>query len=86
MKDKVGMEFEGIISSVTSFGLFVELENTIEGLIRISSIEDDYYMYDEKHHTMIGERTKRTFRIGDVVKIRVEKADVATRTIDFALI
>jgi ribonuclease R len=86
MKDKVGQEFEGIISSVTSFGLFVELENTIEGLIRISSIEDDYYMYDEKHHTMIGERTKRTFRIGDVVKIRVEKADVATRTIDFALI
>ncbi|MDF2893083.1 MAG: RNAse [Clostridia bacterium] len=86
MKDKVGMEFEGIISSVTSFGLFVELENTIEGLIRISNIEDDYYTFDEKHHAMIGERTKRTFRIGDVVKIRVDKVDVPNRNIDFALI
>lgn len=86
MKERVGQEFEGIISSVTSFGMFVELENTIEGLIRISNIEDDYYTFDEKHYTMIGERTKRTFRIGDVLKIRVDKVDVPNRNIDFMLV
>jgi ribonuclease R len=86
MKDKVGMEFEGIISSVTSFGMFVELENTVEGLIRISNIDDDYYTFDEKHYTMIGERSKRTFRIGDVLKIRVDKVDVPNRNIDFMLV
>ncbi len=66
--------------------MFVELENTIEGLIRISNIEDDYYTFDEKHYTMIGERTKRTFRIGDVLKIRVDKVDVPNRNIDFMLV
>jgi ribonuclease R len=86
MKDKVGMEFEGIISSVTSFGMFVELENTVEGLIRISNIDDDYYTFDEKHYTLIGERSKRTFRIGDVLKIRVDKVDIPNRNIDFMLV
>lgn len=86
MKDKVGMEFEGIISSVTSFGMFIELENTIEGLVRISNIDDDYYAFDEKHYCLTGERSKKTFRIGDVVKIRVDKVDVTNRNIDFALI
>ncbi len=86
MKDKIGEEYEGIISNVTSFGMFIELENTIEGLVRISNIDDDYYMFDEKHHTLIGERSKRTFRIGDVVKIRVDKVDIANRNIDFVLV
>ena len=86
MKERVGQEYEGIISSVTSFGIFVELENTIEGLIRISNIDDDYYTFDEKHHCMIGERSKRTFRIGDVVNIRVDKVDVMLKTIDFVLV
>ncbi len=86
MKERIGEEYEGIISSVTSFGMFVELENTIEGLIRISNIDDDYYTFDEKHHTMIGERSKRTFRIGDVVNIRVDKVDVNLKTIDFVLV
>jgi len=85
MKDKVGMEFEGIVSSVTSFGMFVELENTVEGLIRISNIDDDYYTFDEKHYTLIGERSKRTFRIGDTLRIRVDKVDVPNRNIDFVL-
>ncbi len=86
MKEKIGEEYEGIISNVTSFGMFIELENTIEGLVRISNIDDDYYMYDEKHHTMIGERSKRTFRIGDVLKIRVDKVDIANKNIDFVLV
>lgn len=86
MKERIGEEYEGIISNVTSFGMFIELENTVEGLVRISNIDDDYYTYDEKHHSMIGERSKRTFRIGDVLKIRVDKVDIANKNIDFVLI
>lgn len=86
MKERIGEEYEGIISNVTTFGMFIELENTIEGMVRISNIDDDYYTYDEKHHTMIGERSKRTFRIGDVLRIRVDKVDVANKTIDFILV
>jgi ribonuclease R len=66
--------------------MFVELENTIEGMIRISNIDDDYYTFDEKHHILIGERSKRTFRIGDVLKIRVDKVDIANKNIDFVLV
>lgn len=85
MKDRIGEEFDGIISNVTSFGMFVELENTIEGLVHMSNMEDDYYQFDEVHHMLIGERRRRTFRIGDNVRIRVLNADVANRTIDFVL-
>jgi ribonuclease R len=86
MKGKIGEEFDGIISNVTSFGMFVELENTIEGLVHMSNMEDDYYQYDEVHHALIGERKRRTFRIGDNVRIRVQNADINSRTIDFVLI
>lgn len=85
MKERIGEEYEGIVSSVTSFGMFVELENTIEGMIRISNIDDDYYTFDDKHHILLGERSKRTFRIGDTLKIRVDKVDIANKTIDFVL-
>ena len=86
MKDRIGEEYDGIISSVTSFGMFVELENTIEGLVHMSNMEDDYYQFDEMHHMLIGERRRRTFRIGDSVRIKVLNADIANRTIDFSLI
>lgn len=59
MLDKVGEEFEGIISSVTSFGMFIELDNTVEGLTRLSALTDDYYHFDEQHMALIGERTSR---------------------------
>lgn len=83
MMDKIGMEFDGIISGVTSFGIYVELDNTVEGLVHISAIEDDYYVYDEKHHCLIGERTRKIYRLGDSVRIKVAGASVANRTIDF---
>lgn len=86
MKDRIDEEYDGIISNVTSFGMFVELENTIEGLVHISNLEDDYYMYDEAHHILIGERTRKTFRIGDNVRIRVASVDISSKTIDFVLI
>ncbi|HZJ83895.1 MAG TPA: ribonuclease R, partial [Clostridia bacterium] len=86
MLDKVGEEFEGIISGVTGFGLYVQLPTTVEGLVRISSIEDDYYNYNEKHYCLIGERRKRIFRLGDPVKIRATNVDMIARNIDFVLV
>ncbi|NJJ41812.1 ribonuclease R [Paenibacillus apii] len=86
MLDKVGEEFEAMVSSVTSFGMFVELENTVEGLIRLSNLTDDYYHFDEGHMALIGERTSKVFRIGDEVKIRVAKVNMDDHTIDFELV
>lgn len=86
MLDKVGEEFDGIISSVTSFGMFVELDNTVEGLIRLSELNDDYYHFHEQHMVLIGERTANVFRIGDEVRIRVARVNMDEHTIDFELI
>ena len=85
MKERVGETFEGIISNVTSFGMFIELENTIEGLVRMSSMEDDYYIYDDRHFCLIGERTKKRYQIGDTTRVKLARADIATRQIDFIL-
>lgn len=82
----IGEEFEGIISSLTHFGMFVQLENTIEGLVRFSSMLDDYYYFDEEKYHIIGERTNRIYRLGDEVKVRVIDADVVRRNIDFELV
>ncbi len=85
MSRYIGEVFTGIISNVTSFGMFVELDNTIEGLVRLSSMEDDYYRYDEKHYCLIGERTGKTYRIGEIVNVMVIKSSPETRQVDFAL-
>jgi len=86
MLDKVGEEFRGIITGVTSFGFFVEIEQFfVEGLVHVSILGDDYYCYDEKGHSLTGERTRRRFRIGDEVDVRLEKVDVGRRRIDFNL-
>ena len=86
MLDKVGEEFEGMISSVTSFGMFIELENTVEGLIRLSAMTDDYYHFHDQHMALIGERTSKVFRIGDEVKIRVARVNMEEHTIDFEMV
>ncbi|WP_010272945.1 ribonuclease R [Paenibacillus senegalensis] len=86
MLDKVGEEFEGIISGVTSFGMFVELENTVEGMISLSELSDDFYHYHEMQHLLIGERTSRIYRIGDEVRVRVGKVNLDERKIDFELV
>lgn len=86
MADKVGEEFEGIISSVVKFGLFIELPNTIEGLIHINNLKQDYFHYLENHLALVGERTGLTFKIGQKVRIKVVKADPETREIDFELV
>ena len=83
MQNKIGEEYEGIISSVTSFGIFVELENTVEGLIRFDNLGNEYFIYDEDNKTLIGEKTKKVYHIGDKIKIRVIAANKQTRRIDF---
>ncbi|ASF40348.1 ribonuclease R [Halobacillus halophilus] len=85
MQDKVGEEYEGVISSVTSFGMFVELPNTVEGLVHVSTLTDDYYHFHEKQFAMIGERTGNVFRIGDEVTIRVTNVNLDERVVDFEI-
>lgn len=86
MEDKIGEEFDGIISSVTSFGMFVELPNTIEGLVHVSYMTDDYYHYDERQYAMIGERTGNVFRIGDQITVRVINVNKEEHSIDFEIV
>ena len=83
MQDRIGEEYEGMVSSVTSFGIFVELDNTVEGLIRFENLGDEYFEYDEEHKQLIGEKTGITYKIGDRVKIKVINANKETRQIDF---
>lgn len=83
MQDKIGKEYEGVISAVTEFGVFVELENTVEGLVRFENLGNDYYIYHEERKTLIGEHSKKTFTIGDKIKIKVLEANKLTRKIAF---
>jgi ribonuclease R len=86
MLDKIGEEYDGMISSVTNFGMFVELPNTIEGLVHVSYMTDDYYRYDERHYAMIGERTGNVYRIGDEITVRVVNVNKEERSIDFEIV
>ncbi|MEC5425343.1 ribonuclease R [Virgibacillus sp. C22-A2] len=86
MQDKIGESYTGVISSVTNFGLFVELENTIEGLVHVSYLTDDYYHYDQRSHAMIGERTANVYRIGDEVQVKVVSVNTDERAVDFEMV
>ncbi len=86
MMDKVGEEFDGIISSVVKFGLFIELPNTVEGLIHINELKQDYFHFIENHLALVGERTGLTFKIGQKVRVKVVKADPDERAVDFELV
>ncbi len=86
MEKRIGEEYEGIVSSVTSFGIFVELENTVEGLIRFEDLGDEYFIYDEERKRLIGERSNKTYKIGDKVTIKVKRASKLLRQIDFELV
>jgi ribonuclease R len=86
MQDKIGETFAGIISSVTSFGMFVELENTVEGLVHVSYMTDDYYHFDETTYTMIGERTGKRYTIGDAVTVKVTGVNLNEQKVDFELV
>lgn len=86
MSNHIGEEYEGIISSVTHFGFFVELDNTVDGLVHISTLLDDYYQYDEKRLMLVGEMTGKTYKLSDKVKVRVVSCNKKEKTIDFELI
>ena len=86
MQDKIGQEYEGIVSSVTQFGIFVELENTVEGLIRFENLGNEYFIYDEDRKRLIGEKSNKVYKIGDKVKIRVISANKLLRQIDFEIV
>lgn len=86
MENKIGETFEGIISGVTNFGIFVKLPNTIEGLVHVSHLTDDYYHYDERQYAMIGERTGNVFRIGDIIEVRCIGANAEERSVDFEIV
>jgi ribonuclease R len=85
MAQFVGETFEGVISGVTAFGIFVELENGVEGLVHVSTMVNDYYSYIEEQYAMVGERTGARYRLGDAVTIIITRADVQARTLDFVL-
>ncbi len=85
MEQHIGEEFTGVISGITNWGMYVELPNTIEGMVRITEIRDDYYYYDEEKYELVGETTKRTFKLGQEVKIQVAATDKMLRQIDFSL-
>ena len=85
MQQFIGREFEGVISGITTWGLYVELPNTVEGMIRVTSLKDDYYFYDEEHYIMVGEHTKKTYKLGEKITVIVSAVDKLTRTIDFEL-
>jgi len=86
MSGFIGETFEGVISGVTSWGMYVELPNTVEGMVRVSEMKDDYYIYDEERYQMVGEHTKKTYKLGQKVTIEVVATDKLLRTIDFAFV
>ncbi|WP_350344239.1 ribonuclease R [Proteinivorax tanatarense] len=86
MEGHIGDEFEGIISGVTNFGMFVELPNTVEGLIHISNMTDDYYHYHEKTYSLLGEKSNKKYRLGDKVTVKVAQIDKNEKIIDFLLV
>lgn len=85
MKDRIGTVETGIISGVAQYGFFVQLPNTVEGMVRIGSMGDDYYILDEQNYRMVGRSTGKTYRLGDQVTIRVTGADLETGNVDFIL-
>ena len=86
MLDKIGETYEGVVSSVTNFGIFVELENTVEGLVHVREMKDDYYRFDERAMMMIGERTAKQYRLGDVVQVEVTNVNPEEGDIDFVFV
>ena len=87
MKQHIGDEFEGVISGITNYGMYVEINDLlVEGMIHVRNIGDDYYEHDEKRYSLVGRRTGRTFRLGDSIAVKVVKVNVENREIDFACI
>jgi ribonuclease R len=87
MSARIGQEFEGKISGVTEFGIYVELdENNCEGMVPLRDLTGDYYEFDERNYCLVGRRTRRVYALGDKVRIRVERANLERKILDFSLV
>ena len=86
MSQHIGQEFEGVVSSITKWGMYVELPNTVEGLVHVASMSDDHYEYYEDRFEMVGSHTGRTYKLGQKLRVRVTGADRLQRTIDFEIV
>lgn len=83
MERHIGEEFTGVISGISNYGFYVELPNTVEGMVRLANLDGDYYVFDEEHYELVGERTRKKFKLGQTVKIQVVSVDRYLKTIDF---
>ena len=87
MQDKIGQEFAGVISGVTDWGIYVELnENKCEGMVSVNSLDDDFYIFDEKNYCLIGRHSHRKYQLGDQVRIEIVKANLEKKQLDFRLV
>ena len=87
MADKIGKVYDGVISGISTWGIYVEInENKCEGMVYIRDLEDDVYVYDEKNYCIIGRRTQRKYQIGDDIRIKVVKADLIKKYLDFEIV
>lgn len=85
MQMHLGQEFDGVVSGVTGWGLYVELPNTVEGLVHISSMADDYYIFDEENYRLVGEEFYKEYHLGDSVRVQVSQVNLESRSVDFLL-
>ena len=83
MERHIGEEFTGVISGISNYGFDVERPNTVEGMVRLANLDGDYYVFDEEHYELVGERTRKKFKLGQTVKIQVVSVDRYLKTIDF---
>jgi ribonuclease R len=87
MADKIGQEFEGVISGVTEWGFYVEItENKCEGLVPMRDLDDDFYEFDEDNYRLIGRRNKRVYQLGDDVRVKMARANLVKKQMDFAIV
>jgi ribonuclease R len=87
MQDRLGKEFDGIISGVTEWGIYVEEKETrSEGMVKLRDLEDDYYILDQNNYCIVGEKTKKKYSLGDNVRFKVTEADVERKTLDYGLV
>lgn len=86
MQERIGQEFDGVISGITAWGMYVELPNTVEGMVHVSKMSGDYFHYDESAYEMVGERTGRAYKLGEPVRVRVAEVELQMKAIDFELV
>ena len=85
MSKRIGQRYEGVVSGITNWGMYVELPNTCEGLIRLQDMDDDYYIFDESRYELVGEMSRKVYKLGQTVRVVVAGTDKLLRTVDFVL-